>query len=94
VLGIRPAKPGFAEFDVAPRLCGLEWAEGVVPTPQGNIRAAWRVQKGTRFRLTITVPEGTIARFIPPKEVSGGKGRRLRAGTHHLEYVLAGAGGK
>ncbi len=38
VLGITPAEPGYAVVRVAPALGDLEWAEGVVPIPQGEIR--------------------------------------------------------
>ena len=38
VLGIRPVKPGFREFSITPHLCGLEYAEGSVPTPYGEIK--------------------------------------------------------
>jgi len=34
-LGLEPAEPGFAMARVAPRLGGLEWARGAVPTPSG-----------------------------------------------------------
>ena len=37
VLGVEPTKPGYAEYTVAPDLGGLDWAEGVVPTPHGPI---------------------------------------------------------
>ena len=37
-LGVRPLKPGYEEFTVTPTLGGLEWMEGAVPTPQGEIR--------------------------------------------------------
>jgi len=37
VLGVTPTKPGFAEFTIRPRLGDLEWAEGVVPSPKGDI---------------------------------------------------------
>ena len=37
VLGVEPTKPGYAEYVVAPDLGGLDWAEGVVPTPHGPI---------------------------------------------------------
>ncbi|HVS95357.1 MAG TPA: hypothetical protein VHE54_02695, partial [Puia sp.] len=36
-LGIRPAAPGYARYTVEPVLAGLEWMEGTVPTPRGNI---------------------------------------------------------
>lgn len=44
VLGVTPASPGYATVRIAPQLGGLEWAEGVVPTPHGPIRV--RAQRG------------------------------------------------
>ena len=37
VLGVRPTKPGFAEYEVKPQLGGLTFVEGTVPTPRGPI---------------------------------------------------------
>ncbi|MBR5850392.1 MAG: alpha-rhamnosidase [Alistipes sp.] len=36
-LGVRPVKPGYAEFEIRPTTGGLEWMEGVIPTPNGAI---------------------------------------------------------
>ena len=36
-LGVQPTKPGYEEYEVCPRLGGLEWMEGEVPTPFGKI---------------------------------------------------------
>ena len=36
-LGVRPAKEGYKEFAIDPVLGGLEWMEGDIPTPNGNI---------------------------------------------------------
>lgn len=36
-LGVKPVKPGYSEFAVAPSLGGLKWIEGTVPTPKGDI---------------------------------------------------------
>ena len=36
-LGVRPTKPGYAEYEVNPSLGGLEWMEGEVPTPFGKV---------------------------------------------------------
>lgn len=36
-LGITPVKPGYEEFAISPTLGGLEWIEGSVPTPDGDI---------------------------------------------------------
>ena len=36
-LGVRPTKPGYAEYEVRPNLGDLAWMEGDVPTPHGLI---------------------------------------------------------
>ncbi len=36
-LGVTPAEPGYAAARIAPRLGGLAWAQGKVPTPKGLI---------------------------------------------------------
>ena len=36
-LGVKPTKPGYAEYEVRPVLGGLKWMEGEVPTPFGKI---------------------------------------------------------
>jgi alpha-L-rhamnosidase len=37
-LGVRPLSPGYATYSVEPVLGGLQWMEGEVPTPHGNIK--------------------------------------------------------
>lgn len=36
-LGVRPLKPGYEAFEVKPSLGSLQWIEGTVPTPKGDI---------------------------------------------------------
>ncbi len=36
-LGVRPTQPGYEAYEVHPRLGGLRWLEGDVPTPWGTI---------------------------------------------------------
>ncbi|WP_240410081.1 alpha-L-rhamnosidase-related protein [Flavisolibacter nicotianae] len=36
-LGVRPTSPGYATYTVEPKLGGLKWMQGTVPTPAGNI---------------------------------------------------------
>lgn len=62
VLGIKPVQPGFAAFDIRPQPCGLKWAEGVVPTPHGNIHLRWEIE-GNTFSLAVEIPEGTHGRL-------------------------------
>jgi hypothetical protein len=61
VLGVEPTSPGFETFTVAPRPAGQLWAEGVVVTPRGDVRVAWRVTRAG-LRVTVTAPAGTVAR--------------------------------
>jgi hypothetical protein len=37
-LGVKPVKPGYEEFAIQPTLGGLQWMEGTVPTPNGEIK--------------------------------------------------------
>lgn len=36
-LGVQPSAPGYAQYTVEPQLGGLEWLQGTVPTPAGEI---------------------------------------------------------
>ncbi len=36
-IGVKPLSPGYKEFLVEPKLGGLKWMEGTVPTPGGSI---------------------------------------------------------
>ncbi|URN04959.1 hypothetical protein LUW74_17625 [Actinomadura madurae] len=61
VLGVTPTSGGFGTFTVLPHpASGLRWAQGRVPTPHGNITAAWKRQ-GRTFTLRVTAPGGTTA---------------------------------
>tara|TARA_R110002050_G_scaffold53118_3_gene120887 strand:- start:16216 stop:18345 length:2130 start_codon:yes stop_codon:yes gene_type:complete len=35
--GVKPTSPGYATYEVKPDLGGLEWIEGKVPTPNGDV---------------------------------------------------------
>lgn len=68
ILGIRPISPGFGSVLIKPETCGLSWAKGSVPTPQGEVDVSWRVE-GDKFTLDVTIPAGTTARIaVPGKE--------------------------
>ena len=36
-LGVKPTAPGYKQFEIRPKLGGIEWIEGKVPTPNGDI---------------------------------------------------------
>jgi hypothetical protein len=46
-LGVKPTKPGYAEYKVCPTLGGLEWMEGEVPTPFGKVYVKMDARKVT-----------------------------------------------
>lgn len=56
VLGIKPAKPGYTEFIVAPHTCGITKAYGYVPTPYGNIQIKWTVDESGETDIVCHAP--------------------------------------
>lgn len=56
-LGVRPISPGYGAYVVEPVLGGLEWMEGEVPTPHGNIKVYC---SGTRIRVRGVVGDGVL----------------------------------
>ena len=101
VLGITPGEPGFGTVNFAPKLCGLTWAKGIVPIPQGEVQVSW-LQKNQQLTLDITVPTGVLLRPIlpcsPTDEISiDGQSARddqiIRRTPHSAEIaVLPGSG--
>ncbi len=57
VLGITPAEAGFTAVRVRPHPAGLQWAEGTVPTPRGDVSVRWELRDG-RIDLTVDAPDG------------------------------------
>lgn len=65
ILGIKPAAPGFATFDILPHLGRtITSVSGKTHTLHGDIKASFNVRTGI---CTVSVPEGTIARIGIPK---------------------------
>jgi hypothetical protein len=59
VLGVRPLEPGFRRIRIEPRLCGLKWAKGSVPTPAGRVDVCCH-ETDDCFEMTVTVPRPGI----------------------------------
>jgi hypothetical protein len=60
VLGVKPTGAGFAEFSVEPHVPrGLQWAQGRVPTPKGDVEVAWKRTRDGRVTIAVTAPPGT-----------------------------------
>lgn len=80
ILGIRPLKPGFLEFEVRPYAHDLTSAAGCVPTPRGPIYVSWKRQK--KFLETIVeIPHGTTGVTADSQ---------FGPGVHHIEFPLLG----
>ena len=56
-LGVRPLSPGYTTYEVAPALGGLQWMEGAVPTPHGNIKVYC---SRTRLQIHAVAGEGVL----------------------------------
>jgi len=59
VLGIRPLEPGWSVVSITPHTGDLEWAEGSVPTPHGEIQIRWSRVDGN-LRIEKQLPAGIV----------------------------------
>jgi hypothetical protein len=63
VLGIRPVAPGYTSVVFDPRPGNLDWAKGIVPSPQGDIHIEWRRGADGRIQSEVKLPAGV--RLVP-----------------------------
>lgn len=70
-LGVTPAEPGYTAARIAPRLGGLAWAEGKVPTPHGLIAV-----RATEEQVTVDSPAPVVV------DLEGQALKELPAGHH------------
>ncbi len=61
ILGVRPVKPGYAEFIIQPAAGPFTWAKGSVPTPYGLVVVEWEMSNGV-METKIQVPPTAILR--------------------------------
>jgi hypothetical protein len=88
VLGIQPTAGGFRTTDIIPDLCGLKWAEGGVPTPNGILHE--RVERmGVGIRIEITLPPNVVARVAVPGAVMSVNGHIISSGAGQEGRVTA-----
>ena len=71
-LGVKPVKPGYAEYEVCPVLGGLKWMEGEVPTPFGKISVKMDDQ-----RVTVRSDDGKGTLLIDGKRIEIPVGKEL-----------------
>lgn len=53
-LGVQPTSAGYAKYTVEPALGGLEWMEGSVPTPKGDVKV-----RCSKKEIRVTGADGT-----------------------------------
>lgn len=77
VLGVTPTSPGYRTVNFRPALGGLAWAQGVVPTPHGDIA----VSLTAPLAGEITLPAGVSGTLHlpghPPQPLAGGATHRF-----------------
>lgn len=78
IIGISPLKAGFKEFKVAPIPCGIEFANGSIPTPSGNIEISWE-KVDEIIEVSLTVPKGLTAITAHGK---------FNTGSHQFELYM------
>jgi hypothetical protein len=64
ICGIEPAAYGFTKVRIEPHLGELQWANGVLPHPKGNLSVSLK-RKGTNgINATVDLPKGITGNFI------------------------------
>ena len=57
ILGVKSASAGYRTLTVKPVVGYLDFAEGTVKTPLGNIKVSWKKENGN-IMLNYEIPEG------------------------------------
>jgi alpha-L-rhamnosidase len=83
-LGVRPTAAGYATYEVEPHLGGLQWMEGKVPTPEGDITLY--VSKD-RIKITGATGTGTL-RIKSSKQPSGKNIQVVQKAQHVYEITI------
>ncbi len=92
ILGILPVEPGFSEFRVRPQMADLTWAEGIMPSPLGDIPIRWE-KTGGNFQVTLTVPAGAIAQIhLPLAATYTQNGQPLSGGSIRQDRYVTSVG--
>lgn len=81
VCGIQPGSPGFKTVRIAPFLGTLEFAEGKIPHPKGEIKVKLRKMPGGGLAAEIELPQGLNGEFYWK-----GKDVALQSGWQRVEF--------
>lgn len=76
VCGIVPGSPGFASVRIAPSLGPLEWVEGRMPHPRGEIAVRFDRRPDGGLAASVSLPDG-----VPGAFEWNGQSRPLRPGA-------------
>jgi hypothetical protein len=85
-LGVKPTQPGYAAYVVEPDLGGLQWIDGKVPTPHGDIGV---YADATTIRVTGVAGQGVL-RFASKTAPRSSGGTIRKVGEHRYELALEG----
>ncbi|MFD0714680.1 alpha-L-rhamnosidase C-terminal domain-containing protein [Paenibacillus sp. GCM10027626] len=86
MLGVKPTEPGYSRYRVEPKLCGLDWMEGKVPTPDGEIAVYMDAQ---RIRVTSNASGIGTLKFRSHTKPSVNAGELSVVGEDEYELLLA-----
>ena len=84
-LGVKPVAPGYSKFLVEPILGGLDWMEGRVPAPDGNIDIYCN---RSEIKIKSSVPGEGILRFKSLTKPRCRNGSIIQTGDNHYELIL------
>jgi len=83
-LGVKPTAPGYASYMVEPNLGGLQWMQGKVPTPNGNIELHI-----TKEQVKIKAAAGTGVLVIKSKTQPTGSNLSIKTiGNNQYEIAI------
>lgn len=85
-LGIQPVQPGYSEFSITPNLGGLQWMEGTVPTPNGEIRL---FMDSKTIKITATEGKGYLT-FYSNSKPKASKGTIEKLGGNKYRLWIEG----
>lgn len=63
ILGVQPLTTGFKTFLVKPNMYGIDYCEGLIPTPYGNIYCSCEKANG-KIHVLVNHPQGTCPTIV------------------------------
>jgi hypothetical protein len=83
-LGVEPSTAGYATYTIRPKLGGLQWMEGKVPTPSGDLFV-----RCSRTKINVNTVKGNGVLKIKSRTKPSGRDLQVRAdGTDEYEIEL------